>query len=132
MPAMDSTNGEIKRLRQYLQNRSDVSFAMVFGSFAKGKERKDSDLDVAIFFHEDTVPEGFDVLMLEQKLSDVAGREVDLAVLNSAGVFLRHQIQNCHSMLFLHDRVAYCRYREKTMRDYDEYRYVSGMKTDAR
>ena len=128
---MVSTNGEIKRLRQYLQNRNDVSFAMVFGSFAKGKERKDSDLDVAIFFREDAVPQGFDVLVLEQKLSDAAGREVDLAVLNSAGVFLRHQIQNCHSMLLLHDRIAYCRYREKTMRDYDEYRYLSGVKTYA-
>jgi len=50
MHARDSTNGEIKRLRLYLDNCSDVSFAMVFGSFARGQERKDSDLNVAFFF----------------------------------------------------------------------------------
>ncbi|NEX14901.1 MAG: hypothetical protein C1941_09460 [Prosthecochloris sp.] len=131
MHAKDSKNGEIKRLRQYLENRSDVSFAMVFGSFARGKERKGSDLDVAIFFLEDVVPQGFDVLVFEQELSDVAEREVDLVILNSAGIFLRHQIQKCHQMLVLHSKLAYERYRERTMQDYDEYRYLNPEKSYA-
>lgn len=125
MHIKDSTNSEIKRLRQYLKSRSDVSFGMVFGSFARGKERKDGDLDVAIFFLEEAVPQGFDVLVLEQELSDIARREVDLVVLNSAGVFLRHQIQKNHQMLVLHNKLAYRMYRERTMRDYDEYRYLN-------
>ncbi|MBL6955327.1 MAG: nucleotidyltransferase domain-containing protein [Chlorobium phaeobacteroides] len=131
MHAKDSKNGEIKRLRQYIENRSDVSFAMVFGSFARGKERKGSDLDVAIFFLEDVVPQGFDVLVFEQELSDVAEREVDLVILNSAGIFLRHQIQKCHQMLVLHSKLAYERYRERTMQDYDEYRYLNPEKSYA-
>lgn len=131
MDIKGSTNSYIERLRQYIKSRSDVSFGMVFGSFAKGEERQDSDLDVAIFFVDEAVPKGFDVLVLEQELSDIAGREVDLVVLNAAGVFLRHQIQKNHQMLVLHNKRAHRMYRERTMREYDEYRYLNPEKSYA-
>ncbi len=40
-----------KDLNQYFINREDVAFAMLFGSQAKGKATKTSDIDIAVYFY---------------------------------------------------------------------------------
>ncbi|WP_333655028.1 nucleotidyltransferase domain-containing protein [Dissulfurispira sp.] len=41
----------IKLLKNYFQNRHDVAFAFLFGSQAKGKATKISDVDIAVYFY---------------------------------------------------------------------------------
>ncbi len=40
-----------KDLNQYFINREDVAFAMLFGSQAKGKATRTSDIDIAVYFY---------------------------------------------------------------------------------
>ena len=68
--------------------RHGVLKASVFGSFAAGLEREESDLDLKI-----ELPEGksyFDLLDLEFELSDTLGRPVDLL---TSGVKLHPIVQ---------------------------------------
>ena len=116
---------DLERLKATLEAEPAVLFALVFGSFARGEARPDSDLDVAIFFS--SPPEGPEVLDWLNRLSDAAEREVDLVVLNRASPLLRHQVMMHRIRLMVRDKEAYIRFRERTMRDYDEYLYVSGM-----
>ncbi|MFP4582297.1 MAG: type VII toxin-antitoxin system MntA family adenylyltransferase antitoxin [Desulfococcaceae bacterium] len=115
----------LERLKATLEAEPVVLFALIFGSFARGEERPDSDLDVAVYFS--SPPEGLEVLEWLNRLSNAAEREVDLVVLNRASPLLRHQVMRHRIRLLVRDEAAYVRFRERTMRDYDEYLYVSGM-----
>ena len=42
------TSGVTKLLRDALSNFNNISHAFIYGSFAKGEERQDSDIDIMI------------------------------------------------------------------------------------
>lgn len=66
----------------YLAAHPKVALAYLFGSFAKGRSRPDSDVDVAVYF---AAPYSeHDVKTLWSGIEDIVHRDVDLIVLNSA------------------------------------------------
>lgn len=81
----------IQALRDFFSTRPDVLMAFVFGSFARGMETVESDLDVAVYI----VPEGPDIEWEETRdykaedeiwssVERITGRDTDLIVLNRA------------------------------------------------
>lgn len=70
-----------------------VVAAYLFGSQAKGTATKTSDVDVAILFSPNAIPDAMYVLDLQE---DLAGRlqvpHVDLVVMNRANPILKYQI----------------------------------------
>ena len=42
------TSGIIKKINQYFKERNEVMAVYLFGSYARGKERRDSDIDLAV------------------------------------------------------------------------------------
>jgi predicted nucleotidyltransferase len=115
----------IRNLIAFLDRDPNVIFAVMFGSAAAGTMVKDSDIDMAIYFR--NPPEGLDLLSLINNLSDLTGRDVDVTVLNRASAFLRHQMIKTKLNLIIKDEIEYRKFREKTLLDYEEYKYVSGM-----
>jgi len=115
----------IEKLKTFLENDRNVIFAVIFGSRAGGKQKKGGDIDIGIYFVQP--PEGLDLLGFINMLSDLAGMDVDVVVLNTASAFLRHQVMKNKINLTIKDRMVYRNFREKTISDYDEYRYVTGM-----
>jgi len=113
----------LKRLKKFLEKDPNILFALVFGSAASGKFKKDSDIDIAIYVKEDLEPSEY--LKLVTNLCDLVKREVHLIVLNKASPLLRHQVMKEKKILFIKDFDIYANFREKTMTDYDEYLYVS-------
>ena len=104
---------------------TNICFALVFGSYAKGSQKPDSDLDIAFYFKHP--PAGLEILDMKSKYSEYVQTEVDIVVLNNASAFLRHQVIKNGIRLFISDELKYRHFREKTMTDYDIYKYVSGM-----
>lgn len=89
--AMITRNRLIAKLTSYFLSRSDVAFAYLFGSWAKGYFQQHSDLDIAIYFYpaggelevEDEVfYPGEDSIWAD--VDSISGTEVDLLVLNRA------------------------------------------------
>jgi predicted nucleotidyltransferase len=66
-------------LRGVLAGRGDVELALLFGSFARGRPRADSDVDVAVLGSE------IDLLALAADLAGAVKREVDVVDLRRAG-----------------------------------------------
>jgi hypothetical protein len=112
-------------LIEHLKRDDNVDFAVLFGSQGSGKAKPESDLDVAVYFKDP--PQGMAALHYINTLSEAAGEEVDVSVLNRASAFLRHQVFKTGVPLVIKDPVGYRRFREKTITDYQEYKYVSGM-----
>lgn len=91
----------------------------------QGDIRRGAILIWGFFFAEH--PKGLDLLNLIHRLSELAGRDVDVVVLNKASAFVRHQAMKNKIVLIVKDKTVYRRFREKTISDYDEYKYISGL-----
>ncbi len=120
----DKAKNIIDKLKIALESDSNVEFAVTFGSVL-GKENF-RDVDVAAYFK--IPPEGFELLEYMVKLEREIKIEVDLTVLNSAGPFLRHQVFKTGEPLFIRDFIKYADFRDKTIYDYQEYKYIAGLK----
>lgn len=69
---------ELRRLRPELAKRYPIKELGVFGSYARGEQRPDSDLDILVDFDG---PVGLlDFVGLQQDLSDRLGVDVDLVM----------------------------------------------------
>ena len=71
-------------LRQYmpeLVERYKVSYLGVFGSYIRNEQKKSSDIDILVDFHE--TPSLFQFIRLENFLSEVLGVKVDLVMKDS-------------------------------------------------
>jgi len=81
---------EIRNIVAPLLKRYDVKRTAIFGSFVRGEQKEDSDLDILAEF------EGkkslLDLAGLKIKLEEVLGRKVDVLTYNSLQPLLRDRI----------------------------------------
>jgi predicted nucleotidyltransferase len=115
----------VRLVADQLKKDANVDFGLLFGSQKIGKQKAGSDLDIAVLFK--IPPEGMALLHYINTLSELTGAEIDLAVLNRASAFMRHQVFKTGVPLLIKDPLIYRRFREKTITDYQEFKYVSGM-----
>jgi predicted nucleotidyltransferase len=81
----------LKNTDTAIKNRFGVKRIGIFGSFARGEERSDSDLDVLVDFEEGK--KTFDNYMdLKFYLEELFGRKVDLVTVNALRPQLRTAI----------------------------------------
>ena len=67
----------IKSLRDFFANEP-VDKAWVFGSYARGEETQDSDIDILVRYKENTCLGLFGIAELIEKLENLLGKRVDL------------------------------------------------------
>jgi len=72
----------INLLKTYFQSLEDISFAFLFGSHARLKTFKESDVDIAVYFKEEYSFER--VKKIWSDLEDLLKKEIDLITLNNA------------------------------------------------
>lgn len=86
---------KLKILRQYkpaLKEKYNVDKIGVFGSYSRGEQKEDSDIDVLVEFFE---PIGlFDFVGLQMELSEQLGKKVDLATKNALKPLIKDSILN--------------------------------------
>jgi len=70
--------------------RYDVRKAAIFGSFVKGEERKDSDIDILVEFKGEKSL--LDLAGLKIELEEILGRKVDVLTYNSLHPLLKDKI----------------------------------------
>lgn len=68
----------INRIKEYLKTQP-VQKAWVFGSFSRGEEREDSDIDLLVQYDRTNQKVGlFTIIKIQQQLQQIVGRNVDL------------------------------------------------------
>jgi predicted nucleotidyltransferase len=69
---------------------NEISFAGIFGSYARGEEKTNSDVDMLVRF---TKPQGLLALVsLEQKLSDLLKKDVDLVTERALSPYIHDDV----------------------------------------
>ena len=81
-----------KIIKDFFQHKDQIISVHLFGSYAKGSSRKDSDVDVAILCDAKNMPSKLDVLQWRQDLADLLHKDVDLVCLNDASPILGMQV----------------------------------------
>jgi predicted nucleotidyltransferase len=114
---------EIKaKLADFFSARADVeglAAAYLFGSWARGSARPDSDVDVGVLYV-DAPPPGLEGLAfhLEAELETLLGRPVHLAVLNRAPVDLAQRVLRDGCLLLDRDSSRRIRFEVRTRQEF--------------
>lgn len=84
----------IKSIQEYFTHQEDVTTVYLFGSFAQGRERPTSDVDIAVLFSSDL--DSYAALLrqldLANELESLLKRSVDVINLEAVKPILIHQI----------------------------------------
>lgn len=83
---------EIKEQIEPVLKKYPISYAGVFGSFARGEEKSDSDIDIMIRLKPDNTFSLFDLIGVENELAQKTGRKVDLATEKSIGRYIKSSV----------------------------------------
>jgi hypothetical protein len=82
--------------------KNDVVFLAVFGSFVRGEQNKKSDVDIAIEFDKSKRKTLLDLVRLEDELSKVFKRKVDLGVFSSLNPYIAEDVKK--EMLIIYEK----------------------------
>ncbi len=115
-------NEQIKRtLRLFFKKEDNIRLAFLIGSFATGKSRPDSDVDVAVLFGR--IPDHMKILDLRERLSEGLKRDIDLVILNEAGPIIRMQALKTGIRLRA-EKGAYEDFFVRTVNEYDDLKQI--------
>lgn len=79
----------LTRNREHLKNKFYVEKLGVFGSYSKGKETPESDIDILVEFNG---PIGWDFIELNDHLEHILGKKVDLVSIRALKPQLKDDI----------------------------------------
>ena len=126
---MKITNTKIKNAcRKILSKRKDIEFAYLFGSRAKGRFNRVSDVDLAVFVNEKLDSQKRFSLRLE--LISLVGHElrrdnIDLVILNEAPLLLSFNVIKDGIIIFCLNESRRIHFEAKVMsRFYDQQYYL--------
>jgi predicted nucleotidyltransferase len=113
------------RLKDALASVPGIRLAFLFGSRARGRARSDSDFDLAVLVDDSLVAGTDERAATIRRLAGRLGREVssahlDLVILNSAPVLLRHRVLRDGVLLFQRSTKDRVRFATKTIQDYQD------------
>ena len=101
-----------EKIKEYFENRKDVIAVYLFGSYARGKERNLSDIDLGILL------EGGDPGYFAEKRNDfivelgrITRKDIDPVIMNTAGQVVLKQIFLKGNCLLVKDSKKLARYK---------------------
>ena len=92
LPKVLRTKGLENKLAEICK-KNDVVFLAVFGSFVRGEQNKKSDVDIAMEFDQSRPKTLLDLIRLENELSEVFKRKVDLGVFSSLNSYVLEDVK---------------------------------------
>jgi predicted nucleotidyltransferase len=99
-----------------LRQRAAAYLIIVFGSYAKGLARSDSDIDIA-YAGEKTLS-AYEIFLLAQELAVLLGRDVDLLDLSQVSTVMKAQIVAFGRVIYCSDEVKRQYLFMKALREY--------------
>ncbi|MBI5474510.1 MAG: nucleotidyltransferase family protein [Ignavibacteriae bacterium] len=84
------TRSDMRRVIVDFLKQHDARRISVFGSFARGEETEESDIDILVSFNRDI--SFLDLVGLELELSDMLGKKVDLVMEGGVNPMLKPYI----------------------------------------
>ncbi|MDI3309966.1 MAG: nucleotidyltransferase domain-containing protein [Thermoanaerobacterium sp.] len=110
----------LSMLKEFFKDREDIIMAFLFGSVAKGKSMKESDIDIAVYFK--NYNEKL-VFKLWNELEDLLKKDVDLVVLNIANASIAWEALRGKKIV-VNDENFYLNYMLNVSMEAEDFREV--------
>jgi len=109
---------------EYLQRRTEIAAAYLFGSVAAGKAHKFSDVDVALLLAAGVDSnQAWDIRLEAMAEAEAAfGRRADVAMLHEVGTLLKFQVIHRGKRIFERDRKVRIRFEVEARTEYFDYK----------
>jgi hypothetical protein len=92
MKTIDEIKNTINKYKTYLSEDFKVKSISLFGSYLRGEQKKNSDLDILVEFNE-TI-DLFEFIKLENYLTEIFGCKVDLVMKDALKPRIKDRILN--------------------------------------
>ncbi len=87
---IDQIIGKIKKVKPELEKKFGIGRIGIFGSYVKGYQNEESDIDIILELRHPTGLIKF--IRIEQYLSDILGKSVDLLTFNSLKSYMKDEV----------------------------------------
>lgn len=115
---------DLNKIKTYLSGDPGILVAFLYGSQVTGRVNSDSDVDIALLFVRDQMPDTERRLQLTDDLVSITRREVDLLILNDASTVICMQVLRKGKVIYEQDHQAYLDFFVKTVNKYDDLKRV--------
>lgn len=105
-----------KIIVKFLREKINPKFIYLFGSFAKGEGREDSDVDLAIYTKKELSP--YNLYIIGNELTFKINRDVEIIDLKNIDTVFAAQIVGNREELYSEDENLKSYYNMKTLREY--------------
>lgn len=105
-----------KKIVDFLRKELKPKFIYLFGSFAKGEGREDSDIDLAIYT--DKTVDDYKLFLLANNLSFEVKRDVQIVDLRDISTVFSAQIVGTKEVLYSEDELLMANYDIRIFKDY--------------
>jgi predicted nucleotidyltransferase len=113
--------GQIKKiLVNEFRCKKNVIAVLLYGSYAKGTAKANSDVDIAILYAVDGLPDIMELWDLKTSISEKLRVEVDLICLNKADPIIGKQIYQYHLPIVVNNAVGLAEYFARLCSEYAE------------
>ncbi|GBE54557.1 nucleotidyltransferase domain protein [archaeon BMS3Bbin15] len=90
----------LKKKLAKLCEENEIVYMGIFGSFIRGNQKIDSDIDILIKYKENSRKSLLDMVRLEEELSNLFGRKVDLLTIESISPYIRDEILKSRRVIY--------------------------------
>ena len=111
-----------QKIASICKNEPLIVAAFLFGSYAKGKEKSSSDIDVALLLSEMKTID-FDPLGFATELEKKMGSMVDVVILNNAGEVLKFEVRRYGKLIFERSSQQRKHFEVKSRKYYEDFIY---------
>ncbi len=126
---LENREALIQEAQNYFQKDDRILLAILYGSYARGTVRKDSDIDIAI--HAEKVLNATELMDLHSDLVKILGVEVDLIQLqNAKGLILKEIVK--HGLRLKHHSSIFAYYNLQVIYFTEDYLPALRRMQDAR
>ncbi len=120
---LKKNNTIVKKVASICKDEPAIAAAYIFGSHAKGSQKKSSDLDVALLLNETEIADFFTldfITALEKKLAC----KVDVIILNKAGEVLKFEVRRQGILVFERSKKDRKQFDIKGRKSYEDFLYL--------
>lgn len=111
-------------LKNFFKKGRGVVALYLFGSHAKKSKRVPEDIDVAVLYERTSTPDPRQILEMQESLSGLLKKDVDLVVMNRANPILKHQIFGEGKLLLNNNPSLLNEFFSRSLSEYDEIKRV--------
>jgi len=116
-----------QRLKEALAKQPEVKLAYLFGSHARGRAHKLSDVDVAVFLTEELSEREMGEIRIRltaELMRALRSDAIDVVILNLASPLLCHRVLRDGKLIYSVDETTRVRFTTDTYRLYLDHRYL--------